>query len=104
MFSTDKNELLENDNVGYIKKYTFIGTVIENKSKYGGPVIGIRNQLNRDNELDILQPGKNPQKHRINKIIMASNGEEVDVANPNDMVVIPGLFNLNPYSILRIKK
>jgi putative protease len=104
MFSTDKNELLENDNVGYIKKYTFIGTVIENRSKYGGPVIGIRNQLNRDNELDILQPGKNPQKHRIDKIIMASNGEQADVANPNDIVVIPGLVNLDPYSILRIKK
>ncbi|MCK5566844.1 MAG: U32 family peptidase C-terminal domain-containing protein, partial [Actinomycetia bacterium] len=104
MFSTDKKELLENDNVGYIKKYTFVGTVIEKKSQYGGPVIGIRNQLNKDSELDILQPGKNPQKHRIDKILSASNGQEVAVANPNDMVVIPGLVKLNPYSILRIKK
>ena len=104
MFSTDKKELLENDNVGYIKKYTFVGTVIEKKSQYGEPVIGIRNQLNKDSELDILQPGKNPQKHRIDKILSASNGEEVAVANPNDMVVIPGLVKLNPYSILRIKK
>ena len=104
MFSTDKKELLENDNVGYIKKYTFVGTVIEKKSQYGEPVIGIRNQLNKDSELDILQPGKKPQKHKIDKILMASNGEEVDVANPNDLVVIPGLVSLSPYSILRIKK
>ena len=27
MFSDDKRELEDNDNVGYIKKYSFIGTV-----------------------------------------------------------------------------
>ena len=56
MFSTDKNELTDNDNVGYIKKYTFIGTVIKNREKCGGTVIGIRNQLNKGSILDILQP------------------------------------------------
>lgn len=104
MFSADKNELIDNENVGYIKKYTFIGTVIENKSKYGGPVIGVRNQVGRGDILDILQPGKHPERHRVDKIIMSKSGEEVDIANPNDSVVISGLNGLNPYAILRIKK
>ena len=104
MFSAGKNELIDNENVGYIKKYTFIGTVMGDREKYGGTVIGIRNQLNKGSVLDILQPGRTPQEYRVDKIIMASNMEEVDVANPNDVVVIPGLVGLNPYSILRIKK
>ena len=104
MFSAGKNELVDNENVGYIKKYTFVGTVIENREEYGGTVIGIKNQFNKGSMLDILQPGEKPKEYRADKIMMASNGEESDVANPNDMVVIPGLVGLNPYSILRIKK
>ena len=104
MFSAGNNELTDNENVGYIKKYTFVGTVVENREEHGGTVIGIRNQLNKGSVLDILQPGRKPQEHRVDKIIIASNRKEVDEANPNDIVVIPGLVNLNPYSILRIKK
>jgi len=104
MFSADNNELTDNENVGYIKKYTFIGTVVGDREEYGGTVIGVRNQFNKGSVLDILQPGCKPQEHRANRIIMASNGSEVDVANPNDIVVIPGLIGLNPYSILRTKK
>ncbi len=104
MFLTDDTELTSNENVGYIKKYTFIGTVVEDREEYGGTVIGIRNQLNKGSRLDILQPGRKPQEHIVDKIIMASTGDEVDVANPNDIVVIPGLLDLDPYSILRIKK
>ena len=104
MFSAGNNELTDNENVGYIKKYTFIGTVVGDSEEYGGTVIGVRNQFNKGSVLDILQPGCKPQEHRANRIIMASNGSEVIVANPNDIVVIPGLMGLNPYSILRIKK
>lgn len=104
MFSADKNELTDNENVGYIKKYTFIGTIIKNKEEYSGTVIGIRNQLNKGSILDILQPGEKPEEYRVEKMIIANNGKEVDVANPNDTIVIPGLAGLNPYSILRVKK
>jgi len=104
MFLTDNTELTSNENVGYIKKYTFIGTVMGDREEYGGTVIGIRNQLNKGSMLDILQPGRKPQEHRVDRIIMASTVEEVNVANPNDIVVIPGLLGLDPYSILRMKK
>ena len=104
MFLTDKTELTNNENVGYIKKYTFIGTVMEDREEYSGTVIGIRNQLNKGSMLDILQPGRKPQEHRVDRIIMVSTGEDVDVANPNDIVLVPGLLGLDPYSILRIKK
>jgi len=104
MFLTDDTELTSNENVGYIKKYTFIGTVMGNREEYGGTVIGIRNQLNKGSMLDILQPGRKPQEHIVDRIIMAGTGEEVDVANPNDIVVFPGLVDLDQYSILRIKK
>jgi putative protease len=104
MFSAGNNELIDNENVGYIKKYTFVGTVVGGREEYGGTVIGVRNQFNKGSILDILQPRRKPQEYRVDKIIMASNGEEADVANPNDIVVIPGLVGLDPYSILRIKK
>lgn len=104
MFSTDKNELTDNENVGYIKKYTFIGTVIKNKEKYGGTVIGIRNQLNKGSVLDILQPGKKPLEFMVDRMVMASNGEEVNIANPNDIIVIPAIKGIDQYSILRAKK
>ncbi|MCJ7471860.1 MAG: U32 family peptidase [Actinobacteria bacterium] len=104
MFSAGNNELIDNENVGYIKKYTFVGTVVGGREEYGGTVIGVRNQFNKGSILDILQPRRKPQEYRVDKIIMASNGEEADVANPNDIVVIPGIVCLDPYSILRIKK
>ncbi len=104
MFLTDNTELTSNENVGYIKKYTFIGTVMGDREEYSGTVIGIRNQLNKGSMLDILQPGRKPQEHRVDRIIMVSTGGDVDVANPNDIVLVPGLLGLDPYSILRIKK
>ncbi|GAF93729.1 unnamed protein product, partial [marine sediment metagenome] len=42
--------------------------------------------------------------HKVDKIIMSKSGDEVNAANPNDSIVIPGLAGLNPYAILRIKK
>jgi len=101
MFSRSSKELENNDNVGYIKKYDFIGTVSGWDKKYDEPVIMVRNQLKKGDELDILMPEKAPVKLKALHIKDAVSGEEVPVANPNHKVIINGLSNINRYSILR---
>ena len=104
MFSSDDKELMDNENVGYIKKYSFIGTIIEDPYNETKKIIGVRNQFKRGDELDVLQPGKIPVSHTIKKIIKVKNNEETEIANPNDEVIIPGLEDLDKYAIFRIKK
>jgi len=103
MFSNERKELEENDNVGYIKKYTFVGKVDGWNKKCGKPVILVKNQFKQDEEIDILTPGEMPVKRNVDKIIMESSMTKIAVANPNDKVIVEGLGGLNPYSILRKK-
>ena len=56
MFNKGSKELEDNDNVGYIKKYTFIGAPDNQQEKNGNPVILVRNQFNQGDDIDILQP------------------------------------------------
>ena len=44
---------------------------------------------------------KKPFKFRIGKLVLFPDGREIEVANTNDLVIIPGLEKLNPYAILR---
>jgi putative protease len=99
----DKRELEENDNVGYIKIYSFIGTPDGWNDKLDEPVISVRNQFKKGDEIDIMMPGKMPEKRIADKIIDDHTLEEVPIANPNDRVIIKGLKGISPYSILRIK-
>jgi len=105
MFLKDYQELEENDNVRYIKRYRFVGVCKGYNKKYNGPVVRVKNQFGRGETLDILQPNTYPSKFKVNRIILYNNEieEEVDCANPNDIVIIPGLGNLNPYAIFRVK-
>lgn len=104
MFSKDKSELEDNDNVGYIKKYDFIGTCHGYNNKYNGPVINVKNQFNAGKAIDILQPYVNPKRFLVKKIVSASENAEVACANPNDRVIICGLGRVDPFSIFRIKR
>ena len=63
MFLKDKDnpELTDNDNVGYTRKYRFVGSVNSTSKKYDGTVITARNQVKVGDMLDVLQPGK--RKH-----------------------------------------
>ncbi len=103
MFLKDRSELEDNDNVGYIKKYRFVGTYCGFNEKYNGPVINVKNQFRVGEIMDILQPRKSPRKFRIKKIIFLSNEVEIECANPNDLVILYGMGELNPFSIFRIK-
>ena len=62
MFLKNSAELEENNNVGYIKKYRFVGVYEKFSKKYYGPVIKVKNQFKVGEELDILQPYKSPKK------------------------------------------
>jgi len=104
MFQKDKKELEDNENVGYVKKYEFTGTVKGEDRLYGEPLILVRNQFSIGQTLDILQPGKYPVKREIGDILLKPDYRPAATANPNDVVIIRGLKNISPFSILRIKK
>ncbi|MDP3011468.1 MAG: U32 family peptidase C-terminal domain-containing protein [Candidatus Hydromicrobium sp.] len=104
MFLKDRSELEDNDNVGYIKKYRFIGVYHDFSNKYNGPIINVKNQFKVGEVIDILQPYKNPKKFMVGKMISVSDNTETDCANPNDSVIICDLGRLNPFSIFRIRE
>jgi len=104
MFLKDRSELEDNDNVGYIKKYRFIGIYHDFSNKYNGPIINVKNQFRVGEVIDILQPYKNPKKFMVGKIISVSDNTETDCANPNDSVIICDLGRLSPFSIFRIRE
>ena len=105
MFMDDNNnrELTENDNVGYIKKYRFVGVYESFSEKYNGPIIRVKNQFRVGETLDILQPNENLKKFVVKKMLLANTAEEIKVANPNDLVIICDIGKINQYSIYRIK-
>jgi hypothetical protein len=104
MFSDDKKELEDNDNVGYIKKYSFIGTIDGWDKKLDEPIITVRNQFRKGDEIDILMPGKMPERKTADCIMDGSSLKPVQTANPNDRVIIKGLKGISRYSIFRIKR
>jgi putative protease len=104
MFLEDSKELEDNDNVGYIKKYDFTGVYHSYSDMYKGPVISVKNQFKSGSIIDILQPGKDPKKFKIKKIISADDNTEMACANPNDRVILCYMGRVDPFSIFRIKK
>ncbi|MGM0365603.1 MAG: peptidase U32 family protein [Actinomycetota bacterium] len=102
MFLKDRQELEDNDNVGYIKKYRFVGVYEGYSSRYRGAVIKVKNQFRAGEEMDILQPGKDPLLFRIDKIL-AADGRHMEWANPNDTVMLPGTGQMDDFSVFRIK-
>ncbi len=103
MFMNDKKELEDNDNVGYIKKYIFVGAFSGRSTLHGEPVIIVRNQFSKGQILDIMRPGKYPEEIIIKEMFLENHIESLSIANPNDRVIIKGLKDMDPFSILRIK-
>lgn len=101
--SRDNPELTENDNVGYIQKYKFTGSVTGYDEKLDGPIIVARNQLKVGDMLDILQPFKNPVKFKLKDLIDLRSRNAVQIANTNDEVIIPGLGKIDRYAIIKAK-
>ncbi|MDZ7838193.1 MAG: U32 family peptidase [Actinomycetota bacterium] len=103
MFAKDRKELEDNDNVGYIKKYSFIGVYQGYSKQWQGPVIRVKNQFRRKQIIDIVQPHQQPIEFQADKIIDKKTGQFTDVANPNDVVVLPEIGKIDKYSLLRVK-
>jgi U32 family peptidase len=103
MFLKDREnpELTDNDNVGYIKKYRFVGSVHSFSDKYNKTVITARNQIKVGDVLDLLQPGKESIELRISRIKRAATGDDIPVANTNELIIINDLENINAFALLR---
>jgi hypothetical protein len=63
----------------------------------------VKNQFKVGETLDVLQPNENPKKFMIKRMLLTNTEEEIGVANPNDLVIINGIGEVNQYSIFRIK-
>ncbi|MCL5073979.1 MAG: U32 family peptidase [Actinobacteria bacterium] len=106
MFLDDYKDLEDNEGVGYIKNYRFAGLCNGKSEKYGLPVVLVKNQFKTGEDIEILEPGKMPYIVKIKEIIIIKNDSDFisDTANPNDIVVLKDIGNMNPYAILRIKE
>ena len=101
--NNSSSELTENDNVGYIRNYRFVGVYEGYSKKYSGPIMRVKNQFKVGEILDVLQPDENPKKFVVKRMLLANTEEEIGVANPNDLVIINDIGEVNQYSIFRIK-
>jgi len=54
--------------------------------------------------LDVLQPGKENLEFRVLKITRADTGENITVANTNELIIINGLENIDEFALLRKKE
>jgi len=106
MFLDDYKDLEDNEGVGYIKNYRFAGLCNGKSEKYDLPLVLVKNQFKTGEDIEILEPGKMPYVVKINEIIIIKNDSDFisDTANPNDIVVLKDIGNMNPYAILRIKE
>ncbi len=97
-------ELVDNDCVGYIKKYIFAGSIEGYSKRYKSSIIKARNQFKVGDVLDILQPKKEPIEFKLKKMINFKTHKLTDVANTNDFVIIEDIGNIDKYSIIRAKR
>jgi U32 family peptidase len=106
MFANDFKELEDNEAVGYIKDYRFIGLYNGYSEKYRLPLILVKNQFKTGEIIEILEPGcEIPKTVKINEIMIIKNNNEFlsETANPNDIAVLKDAGIISPYSILRVK-
>lgn len=103
MFSKDGSSLSDNDNVGYIKGYTYIGKYISHDDALNGPLIYVKNQFFTGDEIDVLQPGINPKKIKPESLIENKTNKSLECANPNDTVILKGAGKMDRFSIFRVK-
>ncbi|MCL4384689.1 MAG: U32 family peptidase [Cyanobacteria bacterium] len=106
MFLNNYKELEDNEGVGYIKNYRFVGLYNGKSEKYGLPLVLVKNQFKTGENIEILEPQKLPKEVRIREIRVIKNNTDFTsgTANPNDTVVLRDVGDINPYAILRIKE
>jgi putative protease len=107
MFSKDSRELEDNEGVGYVKDFRFAGLYGGFSEIYRQAIILVKNQFKAGETIEILEPGcKAPKTKKIEVMTVLKNNVAFasEVANPNDNVIISGIGDISPFSILRIKE
>ncbi|MHB1345944.1 MAG: U32 family peptidase [Candidatus Humimicrobiaceae bacterium] len=106
MFANDFKELENNEGVGYIKDYRFVGLCNGFSKKHNLPTILVKNQFKSQEVMEILEPEcELPRSQKISEIIIIKNNMEFpsDTANPNDIVMIKEIGRISEHAILRMK-
>lgn len=82
---------------GRKSRYSFVGLAIENRDD--GTKIEVRGRIQKGDELECVQPDGNDFSYTVESL-NDEKGNALDVAQPNQRALLPGL-NALPYSILR---
>jgi putative protease len=77
--------------------YSFVGLAIENRDD--GTKIEVRGRIRKGDELECVQPDGNDFSYTVESL-NDEKGNALDVAQPNQRALLPGL-NALPYSLLR---
>lgn len=104
-FFLDAKPGINLESSGYRQSYDFVGLVAEYNSETGEALVGVRNRLLLNSEVEVVQPKADNFNFKITKMLNHKNEEyeELDAAHANYWVRIP-MPPVKPYSMLRIKK
>jgi len=105
MFLDSFEELENNEGVRINQDFKFIGTCFKEFSENESSEILVKNQFKKGDVIEILEPGILPRLFKVDEIKIKRNNYEflTEEANPNDIVLLKGLGNINSFSIIRKK-
>jgi len=90
----------------YIRSHEFVGRVEELRSD-GAAVVGVRNRINKGDELEFIGPGMRSAFLRMDNLFLLSpEGEtqEVEAVNPNQRILVRSAFGMECFDLLRREK
>lgn len=104
-FFLDSQPGINLETSGYQQSYDFVGLVEEYNLETGEALVGVRNRLLLNSEIEVVQPKAENFTFTITKMInhKSEEYEELDAAHANYWVRIP-MPPVKPYSMFRIKK
>jgi len=85
---------------GYDRTSMFVGLVLENSADCE-VLVSVRNQIRVGDEVELFAPDGADYTFKIEKITSADDGKPLEVAHPNNRVLIPVPQPVRKYSILR---
>ncbi len=103
MFLDSFEELENNEDVKIKQDFKFTGICFKEFSEDGCSEILVKNQFRKGEVLEILEPGTMPRLFKVKKIKIKRKNYEffTEEANPNDIILLEGLGNINLFSIIR---
>ncbi len=86
----------------YLRSHLFVGVVAE-KLGDGRFVVGVRNRLQRGDNVELMGPGMRNDAFSIDTMT-SENGYPLDFANPNSRVIMALPAAAAPYDLLRVAR